>query len=93
MSKTFYVQKQVFEEVILEKAREYRAKTGVVVGWKEGKKVYVFDVFMTPEPLESTKLAQMKSDKRAEGRSLGKLLHATYKDDFAFTEWFAEFYN
>lgn len=58
MSSQFFLNISTFNRTIHARLVEsFEAHTGVIVGWKEGKKTFIYDIFLTPEPLEESRAA------------------------------------
>lgn len=46
----FFINPHIFKSTTLEKLEEYRSCTGIVIGWREKKDWFIYDIFLTPQP-------------------------------------------
>jgi hypothetical protein len=68
-----------------------QSATGVVIGRREGEKVYVFDVVSTPDPEDSQEDIRRLGGGNTQ-KGLLQLLQTKYPD-FNYTDWVIEFKN
>eukprot|EP00347_Sterkiella_histriomuscorum_P006531 403352411 len=97
--KQFYINQKFFQDSVLRSLQDDKTQsaTGVVIGKREGDKLYVYDVILTPNP-ERTQSDIKQSVQNGgeivqlEQKNLLQVLMTKYTE-FNYSDWLGEFFN